>query len=134
MLTDTPPASAQSASNPAGLWLTQAGDARIHVSRCGSAYCGTIAALADPIDPKTGKPQLDEHNPNPALAHRPLIGSRLFSDMRLAGPSKWSGHIYNAQDGKTYESSIALQGPSTLRVEGCVMGICGGENWSRVGR
>ena len=124
---------AQSA-DPSGLWRTEAGDAQVRVSRCGSAYCGTIAALAEPIDKETGKPQLDDHNPNPSLAKRPLIGIHLFSDMRPSGPSKWSGHIYNADDGKTYESSISVTGPTTLRVEGCVMGLCGGENWSRVGR
>jgi uncharacterized protein (DUF2147 family) len=134
LLIGAPPVIAQSASDPSGLWLTQAGDARVRISRCGAAYCGTVAALSDPIDPKTGRPQADEHNPNPALVNRPIIGIRLFSDMRPAGPAKWSGHIYNADDGKTYESNISLTGPGTLRVEGCVMGLCGGENWSRVGR
>ena len=127
------PLAAQSA-DPSGLWRTEAGNAQVRVSRCGNAYCGAIAALAEPLDRNTGKPQLDRNNPNPAMANRPLVGVYLFSDMQPSGTAKWSGHIYNAKDGKTYDSSIAVTGPTTLRVEGCVIGICGGENWSRIGR
>lgn len=133
LLLSPQPLSAQS-TDPSGLWLTENGNARIRVSRCGDAYCGTIAALTQPLDRNTGQPQLDSNNPNPALARRPLVGVYLFSNMRPSGPSKWSGHIYNAKDGKTYDSSIAVTGPTVLRVEGCVIGICGGENWSRIGR
>ena len=54
--------------------------------------------------------------------------------MHPAGPNKWSGQIYNADDGKVYESHIALTQANTLRVEGCVGPICGGETWTRAGR
>jgi uncharacterized protein (DUF2147 family) len=54
--------------------------------------------------------------------------------MRPAGPNKWSGMIYNADDGKTYASSISLAGPGSLRVEGCVGAFCGGEDWTRSSR
>jgi len=39
-----------------------------------------------------------------------------------------------ADDGKTYASTIAVTGPGTLRVEGCVGAFCGGENWTRTSR
>lgn len=128
-----PAAKAQS-KEPTGIWLTQAGDARVRVSRCGGALCGTIVGLRDKIDPNTGKPAVDDKNKNPALANRPMIGLSLFSDMRPSGAGKWSGHIYNADDGSTYSSSISVAGPDSLKVEGCVGTMCGGENWSRVGR
>lgn len=54
--------------------------------------------------------------------------------MRPTAPGRWSGQIYNADDGKTYTSNISLAGSDTLRVEGCVGAFCGGENWSRVGK
>jgi uncharacterized protein (DUF2147 family) len=129
-----PTTRAETAGEPTGIWLTQAGDARVRVSKCGGGLCGVIVGLKDPIDPATGKPQVDDKNPNPALARRPMIGLSLFSGMRPAGPNKWSGQIYNADDGKSYESHISVYGPDTLRVEGCVGALCGGENWSRVGR
>jgi len=128
-----PSARAQGAGEPTGIWLTQAGDARVRVSKCGGGICGVIVGLKQPIDPATGKPQVDDKNPNPALARRPMIGLPLFSGMHAAGPGKWSGQIYNADDGSTYASNIAVTGPDTLRVEGCMGALCGGETWTRVG-
>jgi uncharacterized protein (DUF2147 family) len=129
-----PRAMAQEGGQPGGIWLTQAGDAKVRVSKCGSGICGVVVWLREPIDPATGKPAVDDKNPNPALAKRPMIGLPLFSGMRPSGPSKWSGQIYNADDGKSYASSVTVAGPDTLRVEGCVGALCGGENWTRAGR
>jgi uncharacterized protein (DUF2147 family) len=128
------PASAQAGGQVTGVWLTQAGDARVRVSKCGGGICGVIVWLRVPIDPATGKPQIDDKNPNPALARRPMIGLPLFTGMRPVGPNKWSGQIYDADDGKTYASSVSVAGPDSLRVEGCVGAFCGGETWSRAGR
>jgi uncharacterized protein (DUF2147 family) len=134
VLLGAPAASAQGAGEPTGIWLTQAGDARVKVSKCGGGICGVIVWLKDPINPATGKPQVDDKNPNPALAKRPMIGLPLFSGMQSAAPNKWSGQIYNADDGSTYASNVSLSAPDTLRVEGCVGALCGGENWTRAGR
>jgi len=130
------PAKAQSAAagSPDGIWLTQAGDAKIRVSRCGAGICGIVVSLKEPIDPLTGKPQVDDKNPNPALAQRRIIGLSLFSGMRPTGPNQWSGQIYNADDGKTYASKISVTGPATLKVEGCVGALCGDEDWTRSSR
>jgi uncharacterized protein (DUF2147 family) len=130
------PARAQSAAGgPDGIWLTQAGDAKVRVSKCGAGICGVVVWLREPIDQVTGKPQVDDKNPNPALAKRPIIGLPLFSGMHPAGPNQWAGQIYNADDGKTYASKISVTGPATLKVEGCVgAGLCGGEDWSRSSR
>lgn len=101
------PAKAQNAGgSPDGIWLTQAGDAKVHVSKCGAGICGVVVWLKEPIDPLTGKPQVDDKNPNPSLAKRPIIGISLFLSMRPAGPNQWSGQIYNADDGKTYEQDL----------------------------
>ncbi len=129
-----PSAHAQGAGDATGTWLTQAGDARVRVSKCGSGICGIVVGLRDPIDPATGKPQVDDKNPNPALKKRPMIGLPLFSGMHPTGPAKWSGQIYNADDGSTYASNVSVTGADTLRVEGCVGALCGGENWTRVAR
>jgi uncharacterized protein (DUF2147 family) len=133
-LLGAPAANAQAGGGVGGIWLTQAGDAKVRVSKCGAGICGVIVWLKDPIDSATGKPAVDDKNRNPALAKRPMIGLHLFSGMQPSGPNKWSGQIYNADDGSTYASNISLAGPDTLKVEGCVGAICGGENWSRSGR
>jgi uncharacterized protein (DUF2147 family) len=129
-----PPAKAQSGGDVGGIWLTQAGDAKVRVSKCGGGICGVIVWLKDPINPATGKPQVDDKNPNPSLARRPMIGLPLFMGMRPSGPNRWSGQIYNADDGSTYASNVSLVGADILRVEGCMGAFCGGENWTRAGR
>ena len=124
-------AHAQSAD---GTWLTQAGDARVKISKCGDGICGHIVWLREPMDTATGQPATDSKNPNPALARRPMIGLPLFSGMQPSAPNKWSGQIYNADDGSSYASSVTVISMDSLRVEGCVGALCGGETWTRSGR
>jgi uncharacterized protein (DUF2147 family) len=128
------PAKAQAGGEVNGIWLTQAGDAKVRVSKCGGGICGVVVWLRDPIDPATGKPQVDDKNANKALARRPIIGLSLFSGMRAAGPNKWSGQIYNADDGRFYASNVSVSDPDSLSVLGCVGALCGGETWKRSGR
>src|SRR5580698_4149489 len=76
-LLGAPAAKAQVAGNVHGIWLTQAGDAKVRVSKCGAGICGVVVWLREPIDSMTGKPQVDDKNSNPALAKRPIIGLAL---------------------------------------------------------
>lgn len=119
------------ADDASGTWLTQAGDARVKVSKCGAGICGVVVWLRQPTDTDTGQPAVDNKNPNPELAKRPIVGLSLFSGMRADGANRWSGQIYNADDGRSYESHVSVAGPDSLRVEGCVGGLCGGETWTR---
>jgi uncharacterized protein (DUF2147 family) len=125
---------AEGANDPTGIWLTQAGDAKIRVNHCGAGLCGTIVWLKAPFDPATGKPQVDDKNANPVLAKRPIIGINIFKAMKSVASNKWSGVIYNAGDGRSYSSDVIVAGPRKLEVRGCVLGIlCGGETWTKVG-
>lgn len=117
--------------NPSGIWLTEKSDAKVRVSRCRSGVCGIIVWLREPIDPATGKKQIDDKNENASLAKRPVIGINLFSGMKPSGVNRWSGRIYNADDGKSYDSNVTVVGPDSLKVEGCLGGLCGGETWTR---
>src|SRR5476649_1733996 len=91
----TAPGARAQMGDPSGIWMTQAGDAKVRVSKCGAQICGVVIWLRDPINPANGMPVVDDKNPNPALAKRPMIGLPLFTDMRISGPNRWSGHIYN---------------------------------------
>ena len=117
------------AADPAGTWLTQDKDARIRVSRCGNGLCGSIVWLRDPLE--DGEPSRDKNNPNPALRKRPLIGLHLFQSMAAAGPNKWSGRIYNSDDGKSYEGSVSMVDRQHLKIQGCSGAFCGAELWTR---
>ena len=124
-------AGAQTPADPTGIWLTQAGDAKVRVSRCRGGICGVVFWLRNPIDPATGRPAVDDKNRNTALSKRPMIGLPLFHGMSQTDSNKWSGTIYNADDGNSYASNVSVAGPGALRVEGCVGALCSGEVWTR---
>jgi len=119
-------------ADPRGSWLDKdGGTIRIHA--CGATLCGHIASLKPPHDPATGRPWTDKNNADPNKRNRPLVGVPVLISMRPNGPGRWSGRLYNADDGKTYSGNLIEVGPGTIRVEGCVLGMCGGEGLSRVG-
>jgi uncharacterized protein (DUF2147 family) len=113
-----------------GTWLTQMGDAHIRVARCGKALCGTVVWLKDPIDPKTGQPQADDKNPDPAKRTRKIVGLQIFA-MELDATNSWTGGIYNSDDGQIYRGRLSPRGENELEVQGCSGNLCGFEVWTR---
>ncbi len=120
------------AADPQGTWLSGDGGTKVHISNCGGKLCGKVVWLKEPIDSKTGKPKTDALNPDPAKQSRPMIGLQVVQGLTPNGTDRWSGQIYNADDGKTYAANMQLTGESTAKVEGCVLGIlCKGQTWKR---
>ena len=109
-------------ASPVGLWRAKDG-AEIRIGKCGPALCGQVAKPR--IDPATGKPARDRHG-------QPLTGLQILIGMQPDGPGKWSGRLYNEEDGQLYAGHLLELGPSRVRIEGCALGICGGEEMSRV--
>lgn len=108
----TPPApTVQQANSPLGVWLTEEKEGKVRIEQCGANLCGYS------VDAKT--------NAN---------GEQVLINMRAGKDSKWSGQILDPNTGSTYDSTIALKGTDTLRVQGCAFGgmFCGGQTWSRV--
>ena len=122
------------AADPQGTWLSGDGGTKVKISNCGGKLCGNVVWLQKPNDPATGKPKTDALNPDPAKQSRPMLGLQVVHGLAPSGTNKWSGQIYNADDGSTYASNVSVTGADTLRVEGCVGALCGGETWTRVGR
>jgi uncharacterized protein (DUF2147 family) len=118
-------------ANPTGLWLAKDG-AHVSVTSCGSALCAVLASTKSPTDPETGVPWTDKHNIDPALRSRSLVGVEVLIDMRPASNDKWSGHLYNTDDGKIYSGNLIEIDAKTIRIEGCLGGICGGDNLTRI--
>lgn len=122
------------AADPSGKWRTERGEATIRIHRCGGALCGRIIALREPNDPITGRPKTDKNNRDARLRRRPLIGVQIAVRMKAArGPGRWTGHIYNPEDGGLYPATLTLLGPRTLRVEGCIVKdvLCQSQTWTR---
>lgn len=105
------PAAAQPAATPLGLWLTEEKEGKVRIEQCGANLCGYS------VDAKS--------NQN---------GEQVLINMKPGKDSKWSGRILDPNTGSTYDSTIALKGSDSLRVQGCAFGgmFCGGQTWSRV--
>jgi uncharacterized protein (DUF2147 family) len=118
------------AADPTGIWLSADGDVKMKVAHCRAGICSTIAWLKAPNDAH-GKPKTDKNNPDPGRRGRPIMGAPIILGMKADGPNKWSGHIYNAEDGKTYSGSFTLTGANTAGLKGCVAIICKTKAWTR---
>ncbi len=118
-------AASAAAQTPIGEWLVEDGTAHIRIASCGNALWGVISWTK-------GEPGKDENNPDPAKRTRSVMGMPILINMKPSG-KHWEGEVYNAENGKTYDSNISLTSADVLRIEGCVLGfLCGGENWTRV--
>ena len=106
-----PASTAQPSNFPLGLWLTEEKQGKVRVEQCGANLCGYF------VDTKS--------NQN---------GEQVLINMKAGRDAKWSGRIFDPNTGSTYDSTIALKGPDSLRVQGCAFGgmFCGGQTWSRV--
>lgn len=123
---------ARSAEDPAGTWRMANGKVTVRVSHCGSRICGRIVGLKKPRDSE-GRPKLDKENPNPSLRQRPVIGLTILTNMKSSGDGRWSGMIYNPDDGNSYSSYLQVTGHSTMKVSGCVAGVlCKSVKFNRV--
>ena len=112
---------------PTGQWRVQDGTAAIRVVNCAGALWGVIAGTIG----GASNTDTDKNNPDPALRNRPIVGLPILIDMRPS-QGRWTGRVYNAENGKTYDANIGLVSGNVLHIEGCVLGfLCGGENWTR---
>lgn len=113
-----------------GDWLTPKGGAKVHIAPCGPKLCGTVVWLKTAFD-KTGQPQKDANNPDPALRSRPVIGMQFLRGFEPAGSGHWNkGSIYDPGGGKTYDSKLGLKTDGTLKVEGCIAVFCVAQIWT----
>jgi len=118
-------------ADPRGLWLAQDG-AKVRITACGAGFCATIAAPKSRLDPETGSAWTDKHNPEATLRGRPLVGVVVIDARTPDGPARWSGRLYNVDTGNSYTGRLLEIDGNTIRIEGCVLGICGGQNLSRL--
>jgi uncharacterized protein (DUF2147 family) len=118
-------------ADPKGMWMAQDG-AHVQVRPCASALCAVIAAPKSAYDPETGRPWTDKHNHDPALRGRSLVGVPVLFGLVPESPGRWSGQLYNVDNGNVYTGHLLELGPATIRVEGCAIGICGGQNMTRI--
>jgi uncharacterized protein (DUF2147 family) len=105
-----------------GTWKTKPDDngnfGHVQIKACGPAFCGTLVKAFD----GAGK-QIDSEN----------VGKKIVWDM-IAYPDGLydDGKVWSPDRDKTYDSDMTLNGNS-LKVRGCVIGICrDGGTWTKV--
>jgi uncharacterized protein (DUF2147 family) len=100
-----PVAPAADPNSPLGLWATEENKGNVRIEQCGDNLCG----------------------------YAEKSGEKVLINMRPKD-SKWVGRIHDPDGGGNYDSTIALKGSNTLRVQGCAFGglFCGGQTWKRV--
>jgi uncharacterized protein (DUF2147 family) len=122
------------AASAVGEWVTEGDKARVKIAPCAAdaaRLCGTITWSYRPADAPPGH-LLDINNGNGALRSRPILGLPLLEGFKPAGPDAWDGGtIYDPESGKVYKSKMKLEGPDTLKVDGCVLVFCQGQTWTR---
>ncbi|MFN3659071.1 MAG: DUF2147 domain-containing protein [Pseudolabrys sp.] len=125
--------SAALAESAEGTWLSEDGGTKVRLVDCGGKLCGTVVWLDEPVDKETGKAKTDKLNPDPAKRSRPLLGLQVVSGLKPNGPERWSGSIYNADDGRTYQAHLQIKSRSVAVLQGCVLAVlCKGHTWRRV--
>src|SRR5882757_1331487 len=115
------------AADPTGDWMVADQVANIRVAECNGSMWGAVVWEKTP----GGR---DKNNPDVSLQSRPTLGMPILIDMKKKpGAEQWEGQVYNAKDGKSYQSTIKPVGTDQLEIQGCVLGfLCGGETWTRV--
>jgi uncharacterized protein (DUF2147 family) len=113
-----------------GIWKMGNGKLVVKVDTCESTkICVKIANIAKAFH-NDGTPRLDDHNPDPALRSRPVVGLQIISGMAPTGPNTWKGKLYNSDDGHTYTAYAKLKGDA-LEVQGCWGPFCKTLNFAR---
>ena len=105
-----------------GIWATVPDDngnsGHVQVEACGAMICGTLIKSFD-------------GNGNPLESAN--IGKQIIWNMKSKGDGNYGGgKVWSPDRDKTYNSKLVLDG-NTLKVSGCVFGICrDGGTWTRV--
>jgi uncharacterized protein (DUF2147 family) len=101
-----------------GLWITDDGLGAVQIDPCGTARCGHIVWLKQPLD-AAGKPMHDVNNPDPVARRRPLCGVEVISNLQPQGDGSWDGGtIYDPEEGKSYSVMLKPAGADRLEVTG----------------
>ena len=105
-----------------GKWTNPKRNVIVNVSRCGSAYCGTVSWASEKTRDKV------------AENGRKLLGTRILSDLRPAGQGVYKGRAFEPKRNIRGSATVRQVGPNVMVVKGCaVLGVlCKEQRWTRV--
>src|ERR1700730_6511760 len=65
-----------------GVWMTQSQESMVEIYKTGDTYSGKVLWLKFPISPITGKPKVDNANPDKKLRNRPSLGLEIMTGFK----------------------------------------------------
>ena len=96
------------------VWYDEKKTCKIEIYKAvDGTYCGKMIWLNEPIDKKTGKPQMDTENPEPVKRNVPLIGLVMLKGFKQDKDDNnlyTGGTVYDPDSGKTYCGKITFKG------------------------
>jgi uncharacterized protein (DUF2147 family) len=109
-----------------GTWFNEDKTSTIEVTKGSDGkYIGKVTWLEEPNE--NGKPKIDDENPDPKLATRPIMGLTIVKNFKYNSKDKqWvDGSIYDPKNGKTYDCFAWFEDGDTnnLYIKGYVAGI-----------
>jgi len=110
------------AATPVGVWYAEGGAAQVEIRQCENALCGRVVWLRSPLA-DDGCALQDQHNPEPALRNRSILGLEILQGLTPDGSThrEWSGgSIYDPSSGKTYACRLIMDGEHRLHLRGYV--------------
>lgn len=94
-----------------GIYWTPSKEAKMEISKEGNIYVGKL------VWGKTGR--TDTKNPNPDERQKSLLGKKILTGFVYKEGKYVNGQIYDPNNGKTYQSTMWLEGKH-LKVRGYI--------------
>jgi len=111
----------EAADKVLGVWFNTDATAKIQIYKTTTGhYAGKIVWLQEPMDPETGKPKVDKHNPDKSKRGTPILELVNLKAFKYNAEDKlWEhGNIYDPKNGKDYSCKMQLTDGNTLKVRG----------------
>jgi len=104
-----------------GIWFNEEKTSKVEIYKLGSLYFAKIVWLKEPNDSITGKPRVDNLNPDPKFHKTPLMGLVIMKNFAFNGKDEWEdGTIYDPKKGKTYSCYMKFEGSAKLKIRGYI--------------
>jgi uncharacterized protein (DUF2147 family) len=104
-----------------GIWFNEEKTSKVEIFKTGKLYFAKIVWLKEPNDKVTGKPRVDNLNPDVKLQKTPLLGLVIMKNFVFDGKDEWEdGTIYDPKKGKTYSCYMSFEGPGKLKIHGYI--------------
>jgi uncharacterized protein (DUF2147 family) len=116
-----------SQNNIVGKWHTVKKNSIVEIYQSNGIFYGKITSIAT-----HAKSIYDEHNPDPKLRNRSMVGVVILKDFIYKDGEWINGTIYNPVNGKTYSCEMWIDENGNLNIRGYVLFFYNTQIWTRI--